>query len=130
MEITGFVKEIFDARGGISAKTGNSWKRQQFLIETMEQYPRHFVLEISGEDRIRDFDLHVGEEMKVFFDVDAHEYQGRWYNTINAWKVEKTGKIITITTVQQASAPAPQQAPAQTVAPTPQPQADESGLPF
>ena len=27
--------------------------------------------------------------MNVFFDIDAREWQGRWFNSIRAWKVER-----------------------------------------
>ena len=33
--------------------------------------------------------LQVGEELTVSFDIDAREWQGRWFNSIRAWKVER-----------------------------------------
>ena len=44
---------------------------------------------IFGEDRIKQFNIQSGEELTVSFDVDAHEYNGRWFNQINAWKVDR-----------------------------------------
>ena len=29
------------------------------------------------------------EEILVSFDIDAHEYQGRWFNSIKAWNVQR-----------------------------------------
>ena len=29
--------------------------------------------------------------LNVFFDVDAREWNGRWFNSIRAWKVERVG---------------------------------------
>ena len=31
----------------------------------------------------------TGEEINVFFDINAREYQGRWYNDIRAWRVDR-----------------------------------------
>ena len=31
----------------------------------------------------------------VFFDVDAREYNGKWYNQIRAWKVERQAETAT-----------------------------------
>jgi hypothetical protein len=37
--------------------------------------------------RLARFDTLVGKMVTVSFDIDAHEYQGRWYNELNAWGV-------------------------------------------
>ena len=31
--------------------------------------------------------MHVGEEVTVSFDINAREYNGKWYNSVNAWQV-------------------------------------------
>lgn len=89
MEISGKIIAALEARGGISQRTGNSWKSQEFVIETHDQYPRRCVFRVFGEDRLRDFNIKVGEELTVSFDIDAREYQGRWYNDISAWRVQR-----------------------------------------
>lgn len=88
MEISGRITQVLEARGGTSARTGNAWKVQSYVLETNEQYPKHLCFEVFGEDRINQFNIQMGQELTVSFDVDAHEYQGRWYNQIRAWKVE------------------------------------------
>ena len=45
--------------------------------------------DVFGEDKITQFNIQVGEELTVHFDVDAREWQGRWFNSIRAWKVER-----------------------------------------
>jgi hypothetical protein len=44
---------------------------------------------VFGADRIAAMNIQVGEELRVSFDVDAREYQGRWYNTLSAWRVDR-----------------------------------------
>ena len=97
MEISGKIIFAAAPQGGVSQRTGNSWKSQDFVIETIEQYPRKCCFNVFGEDRLKEFNIKVGEVLKVNFDVDASEYNGRWYNSIRAWKVERIG----------AAAPAP-----------------------
>ncbi len=75
-------------RGGIS-KTGNEWKMQEYVLETHEQYPRKMCFNVFGADKIAQFNIQAGEEMTVSFDINAREYNGRWYNDIRAWKVER-----------------------------------------
>ena len=88
MEMTGKIIHVLEARGGTSARTGNTWKVQSYVLETIEQYPKHLCFEVFGEDKINSFNIQEGQELNVSFDIDAREYQGRWYNQIRAWKVE------------------------------------------
>lgn len=76
-------------RGGVSQRTGNSWKSQEFVIETHEQYPKKCVFTVFGEDKLSQMNIQQGDELTVSFDIDAHEYNGRWFNDIRAWKVER-----------------------------------------
>lgn len=89
MEISGKIIAALEPRGGVSQRTGNAWKSQEFVIETHEQYPRKCMFRVFGEDRLREMNIQVGEELTVSFDIDAREYQGRWYNDISAWRVTR-----------------------------------------
>ena len=86
MEITGKIIAVLPERGGVS-KTGNEWKTQEYVIETHEQYPKKVCFNVFGADKIAQFNIQAGDEMTVSFDINAREYQGRWYNDIRAWKV-------------------------------------------
>ena len=102
MEITGKIIHALEPRSGVSASTGNPWSMQTFVIETtQEQYPRRCAFEVFGEERLKQFNIQVGQEYTVSFDIDAREYQGRWYNSVRAWRVVAPQPI-------GAPAPAPQ----------------------
>ena len=92
MELSGKVIAVLEPRGGVS-KTGNPWKVQEYVIETHDQYPRRMCFDVFGEDKINQFNIQLGEELNVSFDVDAREWQGRWFNSIRAWKVERVGAV-------------------------------------
>lgn len=92
MEITGKITHILEARSGTSARTGSTWMSQSFVIEAIEpgrQFPTRCVFDVFGEDRLRQFNIQAGETLTVSFDLDAREYQGRWFNSIRAWKVDR-----------------------------------------
>lgn len=117
MEFTGKIIAVLPPRGGIS-KSGNEWKVQEYVIEDHGQYPRKMCFDVFGAEKIEQFHIQEGEELTVSFDVDAREYQGRWYNSIRAWKVDR----VTAQTAQpqptsaaQPAAPAPAPAPAPAV---------------
>ena len=87
MDLTGKIIAILPASSGVSNRTGNSWMSQDYVIEVPGQYPRRMVFRIFGEDRIKQFNIQAGEEVTVQFDIDAHEYQGRWFNDIRAYNI-------------------------------------------
>lgn len=85
MEIQGKVIAVLPERSGVSAK--GEWKSQTYVIETQEQYPKKMAFDVFGADRIANFGIQFGEVINVSFDIDAHEYQDRYFNQIRAWNV-------------------------------------------
>lgn len=114
MEITGKIIHALEPRSGVSASTGNPWSMQTFVIETtQEQYPRRCAFEVFGEERLKQFNIQVGQEYTVSFDIDAREYQGRWYNSVRAWRVAAPQAIGAPVPPPSYGAPAPAPAPQQ-----------------
>ena len=105
MELAGKVIAVLEPRSGVS-KTGNEWKVQEYVIETHDQYPRKMCFDVFGADKIAQFNIQVGEELNVYLDVDAREWNGRWFNSIRAWKVERVSAAAPAT-----GAPVPPPAP-------------------
>lgn len=87
MEIKGRIIAVMDKKQGMS-KDGKAWMSQDFVIETMEQYLKRCVFNVFGEDKLKQFNIQQGGEYLVKFDINAREYNGRWYNDVRAWKVE------------------------------------------
>ncbi len=110
MELTGKIIAVMEARGGVSARTGNSWKTQEYVLEVPGQYPKRCLFNVFGEDRINQFNIQNGEELTVQFDIDAREYNGRWYNDIRAYNVIRG---------QQPVSGAPVAAPSEATSPFP-----------
>lgn len=106
MELSGKIIAALPARAGTSSRTGNQWKSQDFVIETHDQYPRRCVFTVFGEDRLKEFNIEVGKEMTVSFDLDAHEYNGRWFNDIRAWRAVPAGEGAAPAQAAAAAAPA------------------------
>lgn len=89
MEIEGKIIAVLPPKEGVSSRTGNPWMTQDYVLETHDQYPRRCCFNVFGSDKVQLFNIKIGEELRVSFDIDAHEYQGRWFNSIRAWKVER-----------------------------------------
>lgn len=125
MELQGKVIAVLPERSGVSAR--GEWKSQDYVIETHDQYPRKMVFGVFGADRISRFNIQVGQEVTVSFDIDAHEYQGRWFNNIRAFDVRQVDPA-TVGAAQAGIVPgavfgaalAPQPAAPQPAAPAPE----------
>lgn len=124
MELQGKIIAALPERSGVSAR--GEWKVQEFVLETTDsQYPRKMVFDVFGADRLQRFNIQVGQDVNVSFDIDAREYNGRWYNTIRAFDVRQIVpgqmQVMNEAPVQAnvASAPA-QQAPVQQAQTQPQ----------
>ncbi len=89
MDLTGKIIAVLPASSGISQRTGNSWMSQDYVIEVPGQYPRKCVFRVFGEDRIKQFNIQMGEDLTVSFDIDAHEFNGRWFNDVRAYNVQR-----------------------------------------
>ena len=121
MEIQGKVIAVLPERSGVSAR--GEWKSQTYVIETQEQYPKKMAFDVFGADRIASFGIHSGEVINVSFDIDAHEYQGRYFNQIRVWNVTKVSQQAT------AQAPAGVAQPSAPYTPPAQPQQPQSTAP-
>lgn len=125
MDITGKIIAVCDLQKGTS-KAGNEWKSQTFVLETDGDRPRKVAFELFGS-RHDEFSAKctMGAALTVYFDVESREFNGRWYTSIRAWKIEAAGESAP---QQKESKPAVAPAPA----PTPAIEAEDSGsdLPF
>ena len=87
MDIEGKIIAALEPRSGTSAR--GEWKAQTFVIETQDQYPRKMAFDVFGADRLAQFAINVGDNLRVSFDIDAHEYNGRWFNEIRAYNIQR-----------------------------------------
>ena len=85
MEIQGKIIAVLPTRSGTSAR-GTQWSSQTAVIETQEQYPKKLAFDVIN-DKIDQFNIQVGEFLTVQFDINAREYNGRWFNSVNVWNV-------------------------------------------
>lgn len=122
MEIKLKIFQVLPAQEGVG-QNGNPWKIQGYVGETPDtNYPKKVMFEIMGAERIEKNQCKVGDLVNVSFDIESREFNGRWYTSIRAWKVEPA---------QAAAQPVAKKEPAPAAAPKVE-GADEasSELPF
>lgn len=88
MDLTGTIIQVMPAQSGVSQRSGNAWMSQEYVLEIPGSYPKRMVFRIFGEDRIKQFNIQQGEQnVTIQFDIDAHEYNGCWFNEVRCYNV-------------------------------------------
>lgn len=86
MDITGKIILALPEVTGTS-KAGNAWKKREYVLETQETYPKKVYFDFFGE-RADQYPLNPGDVIKLSFDIESREYNGRWFTSIRGWKAE------------------------------------------
>jgi hypothetical protein len=88
LSVKGKVEQILKAESGVS-RAGKEWNKQDFVIETDEQYPKKVCFTLFGDKTSLIEGLTPGTEVEVSFNLESREYNGKYFHNINAWKIDK-----------------------------------------
>lgn len=88
IEVEGVIIKEYPAKEGVSGRTGNAWKSQEFVIQTRDQYPRACLFRVFGADKLEQFNIHQGDSVHVWLDINARPWQDRYFNDISAFRVD------------------------------------------
>ena len=88
MEVVGKIIQVLPVQEGVG-RNGNPWKVQPYVLETLDQYPRKVHFEVFGEDRIKQNPCEIDQLVTVSFDIESREFNGRWYTSIRAWRIQQ-----------------------------------------
>ena len=116
MEVTGKIIQKLELQSGTS-KAGNAWSKQEYVLETIENFPKKVHFDFFGE-RANQYPLEVGDTITLSFDIESREWNGRWFTSIRGWKAEK----------DDASAPVNAGYPIDNSMPTPPPTVNEASI--
>lgn len=84
LSISGKIIVALPMQNGVS-KSGKAWQRQDFVLEIPGQYPKKVAFTVMN-DNVQNFGLAVGQDVDIEIDINANEWQGKWYNSITCWK--------------------------------------------
>ena len=104
MEVVGKIIQVLPMQEGVG-RNGNPWKVQPYVLETLDQYPRKVHFEVFGEDRIKQNTCDVDQLVTVSFDIESREFNGRWYTSIRAWRIQQGDVTQAVPGVAPAAAP-------------------------
>ena len=104
MEFTGFlVGRVADRSGN---GTNGPWRIGSYLLQTVEREPKRMVVDVSDGQwqRCAQWDALIGKNVTIQFDIEAREWQNKWYNTLRGWMIKEATPQVSQTgqQVQQA----------------------------
>lgn len=84
--IEGKLVQVLPVQEGVS--TRGAWKKQDFILETADQYPKKICVSCWNEkaDEIQKYQ--PNDQLKVSINIESREYNSRWYTDIKAWRIE------------------------------------------
>lgn len=133
IQLIGTITKIYPVTKVVSKRDGREWEKQEYLLSIEEeQYPKSVCFQIFGTDRIESAGLQLNERVRVHLEINSNEYNGKSYNTISCWKVDRNsqqGAQTVYANQVQTSAQQPEQQPIQQQQPE-QTQQQENDLPF
>ena len=109
LEIEGTISQKLPVQSGNSAR--GPWAKQEFILEFPDgNFTAKACFTAWGQEKVQDLAKYqVGDKVKVSFNLKSREYNGRWYNDLQIWKIAPAGA--------QPAQPAQPAAPVQTAPP-------------
>ena len=111
LELEGTLRQKLGVQSGTSAR--GAWAKQEFILEFPDgNFTAQACFTAWGQEKVAELDKYqVGDKVKVSFNLKSREYNGRWYNDLQIWRIAPAGAA------QQPAAPAqpayrPESAPA------------------
>ena len=91
LQIEGKLLQKLDVESGTSAR--GEWKKQNFIIETVEQYPRKICI-AAWTNSIPILDtFQPGEMILVSVSIESREFNGKWYTDVRAWRIDRPSQM-------------------------------------
>ena len=78
MDIKCKLLDKLAVQSGTSAR--GPWSKQDFIVETIEQYPRKICMNVWGQDKVNELaSYNTGEPLLVSVNIESREFNGRRY---------------------------------------------------
>jgi hypothetical protein len=107
LQITGSLKTVLPLEKG-TTKAGAEWQKQSFIVANNDGYENKeqiFCFEVFGEEKVQNFNKFnkVGDNVVVDFNISTNEWQGKYFTSLQSWKVSKSTDGINAKAIPNAS---------------------------
>lgn len=87
MEVQVTITEICPVETIVSKTTGKEYHKYRFVGKTHDPYPKEICFETMGDDKFAQFNIMVGKDYVVSFDLDSRRWNDKFFTSATAWKV-------------------------------------------
>jgi len=87
VELKGKLIQKLAPESGESQK--GKWEKQQFVIETDEQFPRKICIAVWNDKVTMLEHVAEGDSLTVFANISSREFNTKWYTDVVAWRIER-----------------------------------------
>ena len=118
LEIKGKIEKVLEVKKFPKKNGEGEWVTQDYLVKTDEEYNNLYCLNVFGEENVENFAKYnkVGDNVKVLFNVNTRENNGRYFTSLSSWRIEKLEQSDVVEGIPTV--------------PQPKVEDDDSGLPF
>mgnify|MGYP003151391423 FL=1 len=90
MKVTGKIENILETQTGTS-KAGKEWKKTSFVVKTDDEYNNLYCFDVFGDEKVNNFLQYnsKGDVVDVDFNVKTNEWKGKYFTSLDAWKIFK-----------------------------------------
>ena len=90
MKVTGKIENILETQTGTS-KAGKEWKKTSFVVKTDDEYNNLYCFDVFGDEKVDKFLQYnaKGDVVDVDFNVKTNEWKGKYFTSLDAWKIFK-----------------------------------------
>ena len=87
LELEGILRQKLGVQSGTSAR--GAWAKQEFILEFPDgNYTSQACFTAWGQEKVAELDKYqAGDKVKVSFNLKSREYNGRWYNDLQIWRI-------------------------------------------
>ena len=89
IQLIGTIVRVLPMQSG-TKRDGGEWQKQDYLLSVEgERYDNKVCFQIFGAEKIARIGLKENERVRVHLEIRANEYNGKFYNSIDCWKVDR-----------------------------------------
>jgi hypothetical protein len=97
-EVKGELKKVLPVQTGTPKAGGEDWKKVSFVVANNEGYEGReqlFCFEIFGAEKVDNFNKFnkEGSEVSVKFEIRTNEYQGKYFTSLSAYRVDSGERV-------------------------------------
>lgn len=92
-------------RGPVEEFGAKKFRKAILVVEEADQkFPQPIPFEVTREALKKYSDLRDGDEVEISFNLRGREWNGKYYSSLEAWRIQRPGAVADVPPVQDEDA--------------------------